>query len=526
LSQKAVAAAYHNDGLLNTDAFVAQYGSLPERPKRSEWHYSREPILLDLFLYHDRIPTDMMPLLASLAPPPDKFQIEGLGEAPQTAPSFNEAQPLWRAETEEAGQHDLLVFLRLVDQGAIRLGASSRLQPTSVAKLAENLLVGDFLPLPQKIDLEDTYRPYGLNMFAIGAGLTLGGTRSQLTEKGKTYLNTQDPELLLDAFETWADESSFDELERIPAIRGRRSRNIRLTAPGARRARIVEALSWCPVGVWIPIEDFYRAIKIWHFDFDLEEGHDENLYMGYSKEVVYHGWAEPADRWLLTRGLYINAILWEYLGSIGALDLLYLHPEDADFPAEAYYHEDEVYYSRYDGLKYFRINRLGAYLFGQAGAYSPPPRERQALYTVTPALQIVVHDPVALTPNLRAQLAQLAVDEGDGRYRLDTQLLLTALADGHNAGDLAGLLAQGSGGPLPSEVVAWFDEVKNNSQAFSLAGEAFLLKADTAALVQMALADPTLGKFCKLLDARTLIVPANRATALRNRLKELGYGVK
>jgi hypothetical protein len=331
---------------------------------------------------------------------------------------------------------------------------------------------------------------------------------------------------LLDAFETWADESSFDELDRIPAIRGRRSRNIRLTTPGARRARIIEALSWCPVGMWIAVEDFYRAIKIWHFDFNLEEGDEENLYIGYGKEVIYHGWADQADQWLLTRGLYINAILWEYLGAIGALDLLYLHPEDADFPAEAYYFDDETYYSRYDGLKYFRINSLGAYLFGQAGVYTPPQKESQAYYSVTEALQIAVHEPLALTPNLRAQLAQIAVDEGGGRYRLDTQLLLTALADGHNADDLADLLAQGAGGPLPPEVVAWFDEVKTNSQAFSLGGEAYFVKTETAALAQMALADPTLGKFCRLLDAKTLIVPANRTTALRNRLKELGYGLK
>jgi hypothetical protein len=57
------------------------------------------------------------------------------------------------------------------------------------------------------------------------------------------------------------------------------------------------------------------------------------------------------------RELYTNAVLWEYLGSIGALDLLYLPPEVVEYD------------SLYEGLIFFRINPLGAYLFGQAGEY-------------------------------------------------------------------------------------------------------------------------------------------------------------
>ncbi|MBI1882562.1 MAG: hypothetical protein HYR94_30680, partial [Chloroflexi bacterium] len=86
LSQKAVAAAYYNDGEFNATAFIAQYGSLPERPQ-SKWSWETKPILLDLFLhvplpsyafnaYNPILPSDLMLLLENLVPPPDKFQIE------------------------------------------------------------------------------------------------------------------------------------------------------------------------------------------------------------------------------------------------------------------------------------------------------------------------------------------------------------------------------------------------------------------------------------------------------------------
>ena len=52
----------------------------------------------------------------------------------------------------------------------------------------------------------------------------------------------------------------------------------------------------------------------------------DKLYMGYryGSRGYYEPWASRDDTWLLTNGLYINVVLWEYLGSIGALDLLYL----------------------------------------------------------------------------------------------------------------------------------------------------------------------------------------------------------
>ncbi|MFN8488627.1 MAG: hypothetical protein U0350_13590 [Caldilineaceae bacterium] len=525
LSQKAVAAAYHNEGVFLADAFVAQYGALPERPK-TEWYWSRDPILFDLFVWRNQIPDDMLPLLVELVPTPERFQVTGLVETPQTAPSFDEPQPLFHADTEAAGLHDLSVYLRMLDQGQIDISNTNsyKLTPASAQKLHDNLLNGDFFSGNDKVKFEETIRPFGLHVFAVDSGLASSARNRPVTEKGKEFLHTQNPEILLEALETWSEQGGFDELTRIDAIRGQKAKGIRLTKPGKRRAAIVEALSWCPTGVWIPIEEFYRALVIWHFDFDLEEGNGEHLYVGYGREVVYYGWADGPSQWRLTKGLYINAVLWEYLGSIGALDLLYLHPEDADFPAEAYYYDAE-YYSRYDGLKYFRINKLGAYLLGQAGEYETAHQTDEPLFRITPDLQVTLCEPAALTPNLHSQLRQIAQDLGAGRYRLDTQLLLTALEEGGEFAALTDFLAERNDGPLPAEVSAWLEQVQTNSRAFTRGAQAVFIKVRSAELAQQVLADPTIGKFCQAVDAKTLVVAANREKAVANRLKELGYGL-
>ncbi|MFC1975781.1 hypothetical protein ACFLXQ_05245 [Chloroflexota bacterium] len=519
LSKKVIAAAYHNEGEFDQSAFVAQYGSLPVRPRSSSWY--AEPILLDLFIYHGQLPSDLMPLLTDLVPPPDKFQLTGLVETPTALEINGFALDLMRADTELVGLHDLLTYLRLVDQGRIKITATSgRATGGSIKKILAGLLDEEFFPLPEKYRANQTIRPFGLDVFAQGAGLASkarGRNELQLTKTGREFYQTQAPEILLEAFETWTQAGHFDELSRISGLKGQKARGTRLTKPASRREAIIEALSWCPVGVWINIQDFYRALKIWHFDFEVENTYYSNLYVGY-KEYGFYG----DTYWTVAKGLYVNAVLWEYLGSIGALDLLYTHPEDADLNADYLYHNDD-YLSLYDGLQCFRINNLGAYLLGQASEYVPTQPLHQALFTILDDLRITLLQPDDLTPNDRSLLEQIAVPIDHAQYRLDTPQLLTALEAGADLGHLAGFLQQRHSGPLPEEVTAWLEQIRQNSQAFTMGGQAIFIKAQSAELAQMVLDDPVLKKFCHLTDRQTFVIPARREKAFRARLKELAY---
>lgn len=550
LSRKAVASAYHNGGEFVADAFVAQYGGLPGRPQRSAWYYQRTPILLDLFIHQGQIPPDLMSGLADLVPPAERFQVVGVEDLRVVVRTGGEMlDGIMLAETEEAGWHDLLLFLQLYDQGAVKLNAKGdRLTPASVTTLLDNLLHGDFysptyLEKDRRFHLfgaedrvsaegksrpEDAIRPFGLTVFAIDAGLITSSSRGGLTELGRAFLTSQEPDLLLDAFETWTKEGEFDEITRIKAIKGLRSRGIHLTKPAMRRERIVEALSWCPVDVWIDIAEFYRALKIWRFDFQIEEGGIEKLYIGYryGGSGYYEPWADSRDMWLLINGLYINAVLWEYLAVIGALDIAYLPPGEVELEASPYSDFDDDYYSRYDGLFFFRINPLGAYLFGQAGDYRAATAVDAPLFRVDADRLLKLLDPARVTPVVKAQLDQFAAPEGEGAYRLDSQKLLLALEQGIDLEALRDFLARNSAEPVPPEVSSWLDQAHSASRAFTVAAPMLRIRAAGDDLVQLVLADPELGKFCQPLGNRGLVIPANRETRFRLRLRELGYGVR
>ncbi|MFQ5435548.1 MAG: hypothetical protein ACE5FD_11785, partial [Anaerolineae bacterium] len=366
ISRRAISVAYYNGGEFDSGAFVAQYGQLPPRPqKEKSWYYSKQPILFDLFVINGHIPDDLMRLLADLVLPLERFQLEGQETIPSEVTRHKREWDVAAVETELIGRADLLTYLQMVEQKQVKFGAkNNRLTTASVRKVMSNLMDGDFREEPESVTGRITIRPFGLDVFTQESGLM---TRTgKLTKAGRGYLRSQDPEIMLAAFEKWSDSGKFDELHRIKNLGGLKSRGTRLTPAASRREKVIEALSWCPVGTWISINDFYRAVLIWDFDFDAEKTDYTNLYVGSR----YYGELHGGYYWDIVNGLYINAIIWEYLGTLGAVDVAFAEDEYGTFVKGAYEYIDEPI-SLFDGLLYFRITPWGAFLLGQADAYTP-----------------------------------------------------------------------------------------------------------------------------------------------------------
>lgn len=526
LEKHALTHAYHNSGQLNRDAFRAQYGTLPSALRASRYGtyglgYGREANPLNLFLYHDMLADETLKGLAPLIPEAERFKLEGLKDAPKTLTVHGEKLELWQANTELVGLHDLGMYLRLVEQGALSHSKVNRqLTSKSVRTLLEHLLEGDFIPHPAAPKLRDTIRPFGLDVFAQESGLLSRRTKSGLSALGQAFLYEQDPEVLLEAFETWTHQGSFDELTRIKALKGLGARGTRLSPANTRREAIIEALSWCPTGVWIDIQEFYRAVKIWHFDIEVEQGDYSNLYVGDKQygSLNYLGSAY----WDLTQGLTINALILEYLGSIGAIDVRFLPAEDAGLSVD-YLDPYDGYYSLYDGLSYFRINPLGAFLLGQAAEYIPSQPLDAPLFTIDDELKLHLKSNATPTPQLKQQLAQVATPLSDTVHQLSTQQLLGTLEAGITVSLIRDFLTQRHDGPLPQAAVRWLEQIEANRGMFTKQDTALLVRVRTQELAEHMLSDPKLAPFLSTTRGRTLVVPSSKEKAFRERLKELGY---
>ena len=518
VAQRAVSTAFHNVGEFDSNAFVAQYGELPPRSQKKDsgyGYYRREPILFDLFVLDGQIPNDLMPLLAELVLPPERYQLEGIDELPKKIKYGRYDWEVMSVDTESIGRADLLTYLQLVEQKQVKFGAkNNRLTAASVRKVLANLMDEDFHEAADKVTGRTVIRPFGLDVFTQESGLM---TRTgKLTKAGRDYLRMQDPEIMLTAFERWSDSGKFDELQRIRHLGGLKSRGTRLTLAAGRREKLIEALSWCPVNVWIDIQDFYRAIIIWDFDFEVEKTPYTNLYVGSR----YYGTLHGGNYWSVVNGLYINAVIWEYLGTIGAVDVAFAADEDASFVKDADNYIDEPI-SLYDGLLYFRINKWGAFLLGQEDKYKPTQPKEKALFTIGADKRL--HLLADLLPNERLQLEAIAEPVDSQTYQLDEVKLLTAVEGGQQMDQLITFLQANQQGELSTRVSDWLSRLQQNQGAFKEAGTAVLIQLNQPSLMTLTQQDKTLAKLCQKLDDKTVLVQSSRLARFRKRLKELGY---
>ncbi|UCH26854.1 MAG: helicase-associated domain-containing protein, partial [Trueperaceae bacterium] len=484
--------------------------------------YESSAVTLDLFLHHRFLPEEVRKQLAHLVPNQEKHRLSGLEDAPEAAEIDGVYFNLIRADTERPGLHDLRVYRRLVDQGRLKYSTtSSRLTPKSVKTLMQNLLEADFIYHEGAPRIKDTIRPFGLDVFARESQL-VSGKVATLTDSGRAFLNG-DMEALLTAFEQWVDHGSFDEFSRVVAVKGQKARQTRLTDPRTRREKVIEALSWCPVGVWISLDDFFRAVKIWHFDFEIDASEFTGLYIDHP-EYGWLGNAGPGS-WMVTTALYISALIFEYLGSIGAVDLLYV-PADEFGLLIPYLEHDEEYYSLYDGLLYFRINLLGAFLLGHADDYVPPTAQVTSLFEIDANLELTLTGKESLTPDLGHQLEQLTSPVQAGRYRLDTRKTVEVLAQGLDAGQILAFFQQYNEGPLPKAVSSWLADLEAKRGSLTVREQAVIIKVRAPAAMQVIKNDRQLSQAVTLLDDTTIVLPATRTRTFHQRLKEHGYHIE
>ncbi len=522
LEKQAVREAVHAGGVLSREVFEAKHGRLPDIGgvyRSYGRHGGAEP--LDLFFFDDRIPEEPLQILKQFVPPPEEFVLSGRDEAPEAfTPADGEPVPLHRADTERAALHDLLAVLELARDGKLAVGEKTGAPGAAALRaLAPRLLLPGYFP----DDRDDTIRAFGLIVGAQAGGLVkAAGGRLQLTRNGTAFLREPTVERLRAAWERWLNADSPDELRRITSLKGQQSRRTHLTPPSERKGQIAETLARCPAGQWVAIEEFFRAMRAWDLVFDVERSDYTGLYVGYSAEYGWLG-GSSIDTFLLVQAQYTLVVLWEYAAAFGAVDLLYTAAEDADYlPQE--FDFDELYFSRYDGLKYFRINSLGAYLLGLAEEYAGPAQTREAaVFTVLPNLDVAVTRPAQFPPNDRALLERAAAAAGEGVFRLDREKILTAVEEGLAVDVLAEFLASRSAKEIPETVQRFLADIAANARSLEKPARALLIRCRDPHLCDLIAHDSAAGKLCRPAGPEHLVVREEDEAAFRRRLKKMGY---
>ncbi|MDQ6695473.1 MAG: helicase-associated domain-containing protein [Chloroflexota bacterium] len=480
------------------------------------------------------IPADLSETLKGLLqlPPPAKMHSGPEPPVLVATPGSNRPLPqLWITQSEVSVFHDLLSVLSAAAEGKVAVSATTRL-PTlpTVKQLRTRMLAGDYFEGDEYQRAEDAMRPFAWVMLAQAAGwieLAGSGSKVQLTKSGIALMSQPlDAQQIKLAWNAWTKSDLLDELSRVRSIRGQQSSGVRLTKPSERKGKFVSALRNCPPGRWVLFEELLRYIRAESLLPSIERNSPLLLVVGSyfdASEVRY---------WDVIIGSYLRTLLWEYIATLGIVDIAYTRPEESPHDFGTIYGLQHKYVSRYDGLVALRLTPLGAYVLGLSSSYAPPLPDAVSgppVLRVLPNLDIVITDPLRLLPNERAFLGRIAAVESENVYRLSRDVLLDAAQSGLNIKMVRAFLASKSGiaeDDLPQTVHRFLSDLEKKLNAFREAGRMLVLACDdpyVLAEVQYAKALRGLVKVGKVDEQSVLLIPEEHETAARKHLKKLGY---
>jgi hypothetical protein len=546
LEQNAVAESVHRwGGFFDRAGFKARYGSLPSAFEPSALSYSwlerdrqERRSLLPLFFYDGGIPEDLGKRLASIVAVPTPLEIASCADedlptsiAPASVvePGEDISEPLRRLATEILIHHDLPGVLRLIGQGRITVGAKTGLPSSaSMAKLETVLLGGDWYTADDDLDQPRwaggpirPIRPFAWPLLLQAGGLAKAdGSKLVLTARGNKALSQPVEEVVSHLFARWQQKGTPDELRRVDLIKGQTAKGVRLSAVSERRRVIADALrDCCPPGRWVAIDELFRQMQFRGHRFTVSE----NVWVLYFVDQNYGSLGyNGADGFEILQGRYILAYLFEYLATLGLIDVAYTSPYDARSDYDDAWGADEfAFLSRYDGLRYIRLNALGAYCLGLAKTYEPLLPKRLPLCSIGSDLLLSLkREP---EPAERLVLEQIAKPLSATRWHLDPDAVLRHSADAGERGRIRAFIESSTDEALPAEVVQLLGSVEERVTALADAGPARLVKCRDPAIAVMLTSDPVTAPHCTRAGERLVCVPEPKLAAFRKGLAKLGF---
>jgi len=535
LDQLAIAEAlYYCQGYYYFDRFLAKYNQQPayflatdfgSKPVTSNSRY------MGLFFYNRNIPEDLQSLLKKFVQKPEATQIITETELPENylfdpENDPDDYSPVTVSITEALIRHDLPVVLNLINQGKITVSDKTGVATSvSIRSLEAVLSGGDYYQPEQQIDIDSfeggpirPIRTYAWPLLLQSSGLVKrNGKKLVLTRKGIKALTSPFSETIKLIYERWRNKGALDEYSRINLVKGQKAKGRIMADPSQRRIEIDLLLSACPVGKWISIDNLLRYIRAG--DYDIKICHD--YYRLYLAESGYGTLAYAQNPFEVLTGRYIMVYFFEYLATLGMIDIAYIPPYYARSDYRDLWGADDIQFlSRYDGLLYFRLNALGEYCLGLNHQYHYEQAETTHLFEINEQFELILIRNAL--PDEQQVLSLFAKETGNKQWELSELLTLEALEKGQNTQDFCDFLQQRHAQKLPVEVMDFFTEQNDKATAFSDGGRAQLIHSSSR-LIKFIVSEKTTKNLCQQVDSRTVLVVDKKEKEFRKALKKLGY---
>jgi hypothetical protein len=522
--------AYHAEPYEPAE-FQAKYpGRLLTRPPAS-WSRYADFVWMFCTMENDRYVMDpglAARIKAILPKPPDPI-LATMDDVPAAIPDKNfGSRPVTIHKSNLISLIELKRVLRLVKAGKVEIAAHSQ-QPTGESELTilTVLLSPDNdLELPQdvrgklrQVQSSGTVRSTAWPVLLQLCGWSeLQARKLVLTPRGKKFLLNGDLEEFRKGVRRFIEKDYFDELSRIDNITGQTGSAKRyLTPPSQRRRTIYQHMKSWPEGKWIAFSEAYRFLRASGSGFQTST-RPTSLYFG-PKE---NGDAIASGGFL--NRLYFRAFLFESLGVLGLIDLAFTYPHFLWPEFEKEPNRPGISFSsRYDGLLFVRLNKLGAYCLGLVDKYDGGLTEYAGLLRVLPNHEIVVLNHGDLPRIVRYILTCIAKPTTGSVWILDKGRFLEYLEEGGDLKELLGFLAAFSSDGIPANVTQYLGDLAEKGLAVVGFEDTLLIEFEDENTVAEILRDRKTSQHCKLAHERFVVISKEAESRFRTAIKKLGY---
>jgi hypothetical protein len=503
---------------------------------RETWGYSfnREALFLQAVIYRpDREGPELLPQLIEplrkLLPKPAARPVQTVAELPLNAHEClgSDHKPLQVFESERIAPAELARVLRLVQAGKLKVTDSTR-RPTeaSVRAIDAALVVPDFAlqpPPEMKREWSEFEKAGPVRAHAWGVLVQqCGWARARdgslaLTPLGQELLQGFSPTKYREGVGRFIKNGDFDELHRVNHIRGQTGKyKSWITDPGRRKQELQSVLSALPVEQWVEFKEARRIAVAFGGDWKVAKGTPNFLYMGDAEYGQMYD-AGPVNV------QFLRALLMESLATLGLLDIGYVYPHEEGHELRDNWGADQLdFCGRYDGLRFVRLNSLGAYCFGAVETYDVRLEAAPKLFRVLPNLELVLTHG-QLDAAHKAMIELVAAPRSDNVWTLDAERMLSHVETGGSLAELKQFLGDNAAEGLPETVQVFLAELERKLGACHQACRAILLEWPDEATARLISTSSGTNKLCHYAGDNRIVVPEPDYRSFTRALKKLGY---
>ncbi|QIZ35848.1 helicase-associated domain-containing protein [Saccharopolyspora sp. ASAGF58] len=419
--------------------------------------------------------------------------------------------------TEQEAQLNLRAVLELCAAGEVRCSEKTgRPSAATIRTVRSRLASGDFYP-------DEPIAAFAWPLLLQAGGLArIDGGRLRLTPKGRAALAAPAAEVIRALWQRWLTHAVIDEFSRIDEIKGQRIKNV-ISAAKPRRQVVARALAGCPVDEWIGVDGLFASMRRARLNPAVARS-DMALWKLYLVDPQYGSLGyDGFHRWEILEGRYTLAVLFEYAGTLGLIDVEYVHPDGERDDFRDNWGADELdALSRYDGLQAIRLNALGCFALGLADSYQPPAATGQERgLKVLPNLDVVVTG--SLPPGDELLLSAYAEQTADRVWTISSTSLLTALDTGRELAEFTGFLASRAENEVPGTLDTLVDDISRRAGQLTDLGHVRMIECADSALATLIARDRATRSLCRLVGDRHLAIPLDRESKFRVAVRKLGY---